>query len=612
MKTKLIDLLGLTNMANDIRDWVNAKFQRKADGKGLSTNDYDNTAKDKVDAIPDNPQYTDTQYTAGDGISIEDNVISATGGGGGGGEENVIESISVNGTAQTVTNKNVDIAVPTKTSDLDNDSGFISTETDPTVPSWAKQQNKPSYNYSEIGNTPDLSGFVTKSVNDLTNYYLKSETYTQAEVNALIGAIQQFHYEIYATLPQTGQSNVLYLIGPTGSGSDRYEEYVYSNNTFTKIGDTSIDLSGYVTTSALNTALQSYTPTSNLATVATSGSYNDLSDKPTIPTIPVQDVTVGGTSVVSNGTAVIPAIPDTSDFEASANKVSTITGNETNTTKYPNTKAVADALGKWGVISQTQTWTQASDGGYDYTMSDLVWGLIPQSSIDLYESAGAVFNATTGYFEMNGITNLSYDDIRLAYKFSYCNGCNWANLDLADGYNIRTTFPLDTGTRVDNTSLAAYRRAINHTLFYWSTMPNLEVLRLTNNESKQLSLSAYSGYLFYNSINPLKKVIGVLNIYNLAAGTPQYFFSSCPNLETLFLNENRRSLDFHRSKSLSLESIVFLVEHSANGTTAITITLHATAYARCQADTTEYTYNSTTYTGILNYASAKNITIASA
>lgn len=161
----------------------------------------------------------------------------------------------------------------------------LQSEQDPTVPSWAKQPNKPSYNYSEIGNTPDLSGFITNTVNNLTNYYLKSETYTKDEVAALIAAIQQFHYEIYATLPQTGQSNVLYLIGPTGSGSDRYEEYVYTNNAFTKIGDTSIDLSGYVTTSALNTTLAGYTPTSELAEVATSGSYNDLTNKPSIPDI---------------------------------------------------------------------------------------------------------------------------------------------------------------------------------------------------------------------------------------------------------------------------------------------------------------------------------------
>lgn len=35
----------------------------KVSGKGLSTNDYDATAKAKVDAIPSNPKYTDTTYS---------------------------------------------------------------------------------------------------------------------------------------------------------------------------------------------------------------------------------------------------------------------------------------------------------------------------------------------------------------------------------------------------------------------------------------------------------------------------------------------------------------------------------------------------------------------
>ena len=43
--------------------------------------------------------------------------------------------------------------IPAKTSDLTNDSGFITgyTETDPTVPSWAKASSKPSYTKSEVG-----------------------------------------------------------------------------------------------------------------------------------------------------------------------------------------------------------------------------------------------------------------------------------------------------------------------------------------------------------------------------------------------------------------------------------------------------------------------------
>lgn len=46
-----------SEMISAIEDKVN-----KVNGKGLSTNDYDNTAKLKVDSIPSNPKYTDTVY----------------------------------------------------------------------------------------------------------------------------------------------------------------------------------------------------------------------------------------------------------------------------------------------------------------------------------------------------------------------------------------------------------------------------------------------------------------------------------------------------------------------------------------------------------------------
>ena len=60
--------------------------------------------------------------------------------------------------------------VPTKVSDLDNDSGFISsyTETDPTVPAWAKSPTKPTYTASEVGALPSNTVIPSK-VSDLTN-----------------------------------------------------------------------------------------------------------------------------------------------------------------------------------------------------------------------------------------------------------------------------------------------------------------------------------------------------------------------------------------------------------------------------------------------------------
>lgn len=46
---------------------------------------------------------------------------------------------------------------PTKLSDFENDKGYIVEETDPTVPEWAKAETKPSYDYSEIENTPGVA-----------------------------------------------------------------------------------------------------------------------------------------------------------------------------------------------------------------------------------------------------------------------------------------------------------------------------------------------------------------------------------------------------------------------------------------------------------------------
>lgn len=156
---------------------------------------------------------------------------------------------------------------------------YLTEETDPTVPSYVKNisendiaswNNKSEFSgdYDDLTNKPDLSQFITNTVNNLTNYYLKSETYTKTEVNNLIGAIQQFHYEIVQELPQTGANNILYLVPKSESQTQNvYDEYVYANNTWEKIGDTEIDLSGYVTTTQLNTALANYTTTNDLTTL---------------------------------------------------------------------------------------------------------------------------------------------------------------------------------------------------------------------------------------------------------------------------------------------------------------------------------------------------------
>lgn len=59
---KIINLQQLNKAVTWVRQWVSDTFVSKDGSKVLSTNDYTNEAKTKVDAIPLNPKYTDTTY----------------------------------------------------------------------------------------------------------------------------------------------------------------------------------------------------------------------------------------------------------------------------------------------------------------------------------------------------------------------------------------------------------------------------------------------------------------------------------------------------------------------------------------------------------------------
>ena len=285
-------------------------------------------------------------------------------------------------------------------------------------------------------------------------------------------------------------------------------------------------------------------------------------------------------------------------YENIENKTSDIPGNRESTAKYPSTKGVFDALGKWGVVSQTQTWSGTGTNPRTYTMSEQVWGLIPQANIDLYVSAGAVFNESTGYFELNGLTDISYNEMLAIYNYS---------LDFLI-IRISRDYSLYSGKGRLLRTLLPFPNTFNSTVggisFAWAFFNTLlEVIPMNSFISSLSQAFRQSNYI---------RDLGKMNIGGLttASGLSNAFLYAY-SLESVEIKGLKYSIDFAQSSALSLASVVYMVDNAAN-TSAITITLHATAFARCQADTTEYTYNGQTYTGIIAYAAARNITIASA
>ena len=72
-------------------------------------------------------------------------------------------------------------------------------------------------------------------------------------VTKAIADVSGFHAEIVSELPETGKTNILYLVAKTSAASgDGYDEYLYINGAWERVGSTDIDLSGYVQASEMH------------------------------------------------------------------------------------------------------------------------------------------------------------------------------------------------------------------------------------------------------------------------------------------------------------------------------------------------------------------------
>src|SRR5574344_1804366 len=158
-------------------------------------------------------------------------------------------------------------SIPTKTSDLTNDSNFVSN--------------------TDYGNNSTAGVFYAVPITDLTN---------TVEIKVRNGklyapSIPTLDIKVVSALPTTGSVGIIYLVPKTGTTTDQYNEWVWVNSAWEQLGGIEIDLSGYLTSAVAEATYQhilsganklSAAYISGLATVATSGSYADLTNKPTI------------------------------------------------------------------------------------------------------------------------------------------------------------------------------------------------------------------------------------------------------------------------------------------------------------------------------------------
>lgn len=231
---KYLDYDGLVYYHSKVKTALNNKVD-KVSGKGLSTNDFTNAYKTKLDGI-------------------------ATGA-----QVNVIEGITVNSTAVPLTNKIANLTIPTKLTDLTNDGNFVTdanyVHTDNNYTTADKNKLAGIASGAEVNVQSDWSVTSTSSdayiknkptkVSQFTNDSgFQNATQVQNAIDAALADITGVEFQIVQTLPATGEKGVIYLVPNSGSGNNSYDEYIWitngSTSRFEKIGTTDVDLSGYV------------------------------------------------------------------------------------------------------------------------------------------------------------------------------------------------------------------------------------------------------------------------------------------------------------------------------------------------------------------------------
>ena len=112
-----------------------------------------------------------------------------------------------------------------------------------------------------------IKSIIPSKVSDLTNdskyqtevnvkstiegYGYQTSSQVSTAISNALANVSGISYSIVTTLPSTGEPGVIYLKSNGGSTSNIYDEYIYVNGKFEKIGTTDVDLSGYLKSSDL-------------------------------------------------------------------------------------------------------------------------------------------------------------------------------------------------------------------------------------------------------------------------------------------------------------------------------------------------------------------------
>lgn len=282
-----------------IKAWGEGKFVAQESGKGLSTNDYTTAEKTKLSGIAEGAnKYVHPSYTA-QKSGLYKVTVDAAGHVSGATAVAKADITALGIPAQDTTYSNMAAAtasaagkaglVPApaagkQASFLRGDGSWVvpenTTYADATTSTHGLMSaaDKTKLNGVATGaqvnkiesvkvNGTALTIDSSKAVNVDLTAYAKSADVTK-EIASAVSGVTQIDYSVVESLPSTGKKGIIYLVANSDSDNNIYDEYIYINSKFEKLGSREMDLSSYAKKTDVPTKVSSLTNDSGYQTAA--------------------------------------------------------------------------------------------------------------------------------------------------------------------------------------------------------------------------------------------------------------------------------------------------------------------------------------------------------
>nr|DAH05549.1 MAG TPA: hypothetical protein [Caudoviricetes sp.] len=212
-----------------------------------------------------------------------------------------------------------------------------------------------------------------------------------------------------------------------------------------------------------------------------------------------------------------------------------------------------------------------------------------QGNRALYVAAGAVYNKKTGFYELNGLTDITEEQMKVIYVQTHGMERITDMQDVFSSLTFRTNLGLSRirrmGSRVFNIKNA------------FRENKSLEVLRIgPDDDNWTMSCENIQNFIF--NCTKLKKVLGFLQCRGNIS------ILEIPLLEEIRIKHLSGNFTIN-SSFISLESLQYLIANAINPS-PITITVNADVYAKIQDET------NVEWHALIETAAAKQITFATA